>query len=132
MSAADLPEWALALPGFDPSRRHWDIVCTGGSDEGHVITLLGIAYERDEWPLWHVAGPHIGTSQRVDRDGAPNGKVHPDLQVREAGSVPITCPDCGRTQRYPLERWAISIFRLADREPGANGEPPYIDVSRWR
>ena len=31
MSAADLPEWALALPGFDPSRRHWDIVCTGAA-----------------------------------------------------------------------------------------------------
>ena len=77
MSAADLPEWALALPGFDPSRRHWDIVCTGGGGgDGHMITLLGIAYE---WPTWHVAGPHIGTSERVARDGTPNGEIHPSF-----------------------------------------------------
>jgi hypothetical protein len=138
MSAADLPEWALALSGFDPSRRHWDIVCTGGKrtdgKRSHVITLLGIAYQRDEWPTWHVAGPHIGTSQRVDRDGTPNGEIHPVFRVREAGSVPISCPECDRrrTRRIPLVEWAAMIAKLADREPGANGEPPYIDLSRWR
>ena len=104
----------------------------GGGDDGHMITLLGIAYEGDEWPPWHVAGPHIRTSERVDRDGTPNGEIHPEFRVREAGSVPITCPKCGRTQRIPLVEWATRIAKLADREPGANGEPPYIDLSRWR
>jgi hypothetical protein len=128
MSAANLPEWALTLPGFDPSRRHWDIVCTG--NHSHGITLLGIAYQRDEWPTWHVAGPHIGTSERVDRDGTPNGETHPELRVREAGSVPITCPECGRTQRYPLVEWATWIAKLADVDPGANGQPTYLDLSK--
>jgi hypothetical protein len=130
MSAADLPEWALTLPGFDPSRKHWDpIVCTGGN-EGHRITLLGIAYQHDEWSTLHVASPqgNIGTSQRVDRDGTPNGKIHPQLGVREAGSVPITCPECGRTRRIPLVEWADKIAKLADRDRGANGLPPYLDV----
>jgi hypothetical protein len=132
VSTANLPEWALALPGFDPSRRHWDIVCTGNDNgnDSHVRTLLGIAYQRDEWPTWHVAGPHIGTSQRVDRDGTPNGEIHPELGVREAGSVPITCPECGRTQRYPLVEWATWIAKLADVDPGANGQPTYIDLSK--
>jgi hypothetical protein len=128
VSAADLPDWALTLPGFDPARRHWPIVCTG--NDSHRITLLGIAYERDEWPTWHVAGPHIRTSERVDRDGTPNGEIHLEFRVREAGSVPITCPKCRRTQRYPLVKWAKKIAKLADLDPGANGLPPYFDLSR--
>jgi hypothetical protein len=125
VSATNLADWALALPGLDPSRRHWDIVCTGNLS--HAPTLLGIAYE---WPAWHAAGLHIGTSQRVDRDGTPNGEIHPVFRVREAGSVHITCPECGRTQRIPLVKWAAKIAKLADLDPGANGLPPHLDVSR--
>jgi hypothetical protein len=125
VTAADLPGWALTLPGFDPSRRRWDIVCP--RNDSHGITLLGIAYD---WPAWRAAGPGIGTSERVDRDGKPNGEIHPELGVREAGSVSVKCPECGRTKRYPLVEWAAKIAKLADHDPGGNGLPPYLDP--WR
>ena len=127
MSIAELPECVHTAPGFDPSRRWWPIVCTG--NRTHAFTVLGIAYERDEWRTWHVTGPHIGTAQRVDRAGNPNGAIHAELQVREAGSVPVRCPTCPWTGRYPLVKWAGMTGRLAHRDPSAPGEPPWLDLS---
>jgi hypothetical protein len=127
--SADLPEWTSSLVGFDPSRRWWAIACTGNGT--HRFEVLAVAYQRDDWPTWHVAGPHIGTSERVDRDGTPNGAIHPDLGVREAGSKPAVCPVCGRTKRLPLVEWAVTIAKLTDHDPaGDDGLPPFLDLSQ--
>ena len=55
----------------------------------------------------------------VDAQGNANGPVHPDLGVREAGSVTVgPCPRCSHTERVPLVRWAKEMAVLAEHDPG--------------
>jgi hypothetical protein len=125
----NLPEWASQLPGFDPSRRWWPIVCTG--ERSHAFELLAIAYARDAWPFWLARGPHLSNATMVDAQGNPNGPVHPELGVREAGSVTAgPCPRCSHTERVPLERWAKEMAVLEQHDRGTDGLPPWFDATR--
>ena len=68
---------------------------------------------------------------KVDAQGNPNGPVHPELGVREAGSVTAgPCPRCRNTERVPLERWAKQMAVLAEHDPGTNGLGQWYDVTR--
>lgn len=71
---SELPDWAKAIPGFDPTGDWLPIVCCGSHAQPHPVELIGVYFpdaDSGEWrwegsPVYDENGNHIGYAMKRD------------------------------------------------------------------